>query len=148
MTLVAGLALYTGQRDLARRTLEGSRARIGRQIEPDGRQPRELERTRAWDYSAFNLRAFFDLAVLGERVGVDLWNHRTADGRSLRKALDFMEPFAVREVKWPYPEIREFRPAEIHPLLRRAAVAWKMPKYREVASTIGGGSPRLDLIVP
>lgn len=69
---VAGLALYTGQRDLARRTIEGGRARIATQIEPDGRQPRELERTRPWDYSAFNLEAFFRLATLGERLGVDL----------------------------------------------------------------------------
>ena len=62
---VAGLALYTGQVDVARRTLEGARARIATQIEPDGRQPRELERTRSWHYSEFNLAAFMDLATLG-----------------------------------------------------------------------------------
>ena len=62
---VAGLALYTGQVDVARRTLEGARARIAAQIEPDGRQPRELERTRSWHYSEFNLAAFMDLATLG-----------------------------------------------------------------------------------
>ena len=145
---LASLALHTGQTDLARRTLEGSRERIGRQLRADGGQPRELERTRSWDYSAFNLTAFFHLAKLGERVGVDLWTHRTADGKSLRQALDFMIPFATGERRWPDPQITEWRPSAIHPLLRRAAVAWQEPRYRELAARIGGGDARLDLVVP
>jgi hypothetical protein len=145
---VASLALYTGQQDVARRTLEGSRSRIARQIEPDGRQPRELERTRSWDYSEFNLTAFFNLATLGERVGVDLWGYRKADGRSLRQALDFMVAYATGERKWPDPQITDFRPGAIHRVLRRAAVAWKAPTYRALAEKIGGGSARLVLVVP
>jgi alginate lyase len=144
---VAGLALFTDEDDLARRTLEGARNRIARQIEPDGRQPREQERTRSWDYSIFNLRAFFDLATLGERIGVDLWNYQTSDGRSLRKALDYLVPFAAGERTWPEAQITPFRPGELHPLLRRAAVAWKEPKYRELAMKIGGSSARVDLTV-
>jgi hypothetical protein len=145
---IASLALYTGQPDLARRTLERSRERIGRQIEPDGRQPRELERTRSWDYSIMNLTGFFELGRLGDRVGVDLWNHRTRDGRSLRQAMDFFVPFATGERKWPYDQITEFRAQAIHSLLRRAAVAWNEPKYRALAMKLGGGGPRLDLAIP
>jgi hypothetical protein len=144
---VAALAFYTGQRDLARRTLEGARTRIARQIEPDGRQPRELERTRSWDYSIFNLRAFFDLATLSERANLDLWNYQTADGRSLREALDYLAPFASGERKWTNAQITPFRPSELHALLRRGAVAWKEPKYRELALKVGGGNPRIDLTV-
>jgi hypothetical protein len=145
---VASLALYTGQHDLARRTLEHSRERIARQFQPDGSQPRELERTRSWDYSAFNLTAFFHLATLGERLGVDLWTYRAPDGRSLRQGLAFMIPFALGERKWPEAQITEWRPGAIHPLLRRAAVVWKEPRYREIAEQIGGGSARLNLTVP
>jgi len=145
---VAGLAFYAGQQDVARRTLEGSRQRIARQIEPDGRQPRELERTRSWSYSEFNLTAFFSLATLGERAGVDLWSYRTADGRSIRQALDFLVPYAAGDRKWTYPQITAFEPRAIHRLLRRAAVAWKEPEYRALAGKLGGGSPRLDLVVP
>jgi hypothetical protein len=142
---VASLALYTQQRDVARRTLEISRGRIGTQIEPDGRQPRELERTRAWDYSIMNLTGFFRLAILGERVGVDLWNHQTPDGRGLRRALDFMTPYAAGERPWTYQQIGGFRPQALHDLLRRASIAWKEPAYRALAVRIGGGSSRLDL---
>ncbi len=145
---VAALALYTGQRDLARRTLEGSRLRIAKQIEPDGRQPRELARTRAFDYSAMNLSGFFALAALGERVDVDLWNHRTPDGRSLRQALDFLVPFAAGDKPWTYKQITPLRPQALHGLLRRAAVAWTEPRYGTLAATIGGATPRLDLTLP
>ncbi len=138
----ASLALYTGQPDAARRVLEGSERRIAAQIQPDGRMLRELERTRAFDYSLFNLEAFFHLADLGSRVGVDLWHYRTADGRSLRQALDFLVPFAAGEKKWTYDQITEWRPAAISPLLRKAAVAWSEPRYRELAAAIGGASPR------
>jgi hypothetical protein len=145
---VAALSLYTGQRDTATRTIERARERIARQIEPDGRQPRELERTRSWDYSEFNVRAFLDLAVLGDRVGVDLWGYRTADGRSIRQAIDFLVPFAAGERKWTYDQITAFSPGTIHEVLRRAAVGWKEPKYRALAEKIGGGRPRLLLLVP
>jgi len=144
---VASLALFTDQRELARRTLEGSQRRIARQIEPDGKQPRELERTLPWHYSIFNLTAFFELATLGDRVGVDVWNYRSPDGRSLRGALDFLVPFAEGQKRWPYPEISGFQPAAIHALLRRAAVAWKAPAYRALAITLGGAAPKLELTV-
>jgi len=145
---VASLALYTGQRDLARKTLEGSRARIDRQFEPDGRQPRELERTRSFDYSEFNLTAFFNLAVLGERVDVDLWNYRSADGRGLRRALDFLVPYAAGEKKWDFDQITPFSGSTIANILRRGAAAWNDPKYRELAEKLGGGSTRVRLLYP
>ena len=140
---VAALALYTGERDLARKTLEGSRARIDRHFQPDGRQPRELERTRSFDYSEFNLTAFFDLAVLGERVGVDLWHYRSADGRSLRGGLDFLVPYAAGEKKWDFDQITPFRGSTISNILRRGAVAWREPKYRALADKLGGASTRV-----
>jgi hypothetical protein len=145
---VVSMALYIGQTDLARRTLEGSRNRIGTQIQPDGLQPRENDRTRGYDYSLFNLEAFFRLASLGDRLGVDLWNHRTADGRSLRQALDYLVPYATGEKKWTGEQITEWRPQAIHPLLRRAAVGWKEPRYRELATKIGGGGARMELTLP
>ena len=145
---VTALALYTRQPELARRTLERSRDRIARHIEPDGRQPREIERTRGWDYSIFNLTAFFHLATLGDRVGVDLWRYRTSDGRSLRQALDYLVPFAAGEREWPARQITPFRPAAMHWLLRRAAGAWKEPRYAELATKLAAGNARTDLTVP
>src|SRR5688572_10268456 len=92
---IVALALYTGQTEIARKVLEDAKADIADEFEPDGRQPRELERTRSWDYSIFNLTAFIHLAELGERVGVDLWNYRTADGLSLEKVIEYLLPLAT-----------------------------------------------------
>lgn len=49
---IASAALFSGREDVARRVLADDRIRLVRdQIEPDGKQPAELERNRAWHYS-------------------------------------------------------------------------------------------------
>src|SRR5437763_9381005 len=98
---VVSFALFLRQRDLAVRVLQQARQkRIATPIEPDGRKPLELARTKAWGYSNGNLDGLMLLATLGERVGVDLWNFQTPDGRSIRKALDFLTPIVLGERKW------------------------------------------------
>jgi hypothetical protein len=135
---LVALLLYTGRRDEARAVVEdSSKRRLASQIEPDGRQPRELQRTRAWSYSVMNLGGWFTLARLAADAGADLWHHRTADGRSLRAALDYLVPFADQSVKWPYPQITPFDTAEFVGLLRDAAVAWKEGRYAALAERLG-----------
>src|SRR5205085_4952395 len=104
-------ALFLGKKDLAVNILQTARQkRIARQVEPDGKEPLELVRTRAWSYSVGNLDGLITLAELGERVGVDLWNYQTADGRSIRRALEYLYPFTVGEQKWPYKQLGEWQP--------------------------------------
>jgi beta-glucosidase len=145
---IVALALYTGQPEIARSVVEDAKRDVADEFEPDGRQPRELARTRSWDYSIFDLTAFLHLAALGEQVGVDLWNYSTPDGRSLRQGLEYLIPFAAGERRWPHKQITEFRPQAFHAVLRRAAVGWNEPRYRELARQIGGGTPTLELTLP
>ena len=134
---VASLALFAGKQDIARNILQSAgEKRIAVQIEPDGRQPLELERTKALGYSTMNLAGLFELGLLGENVGVDLWSFRTADGRSIRKGLDYLLPFLTGDQKWPYQQIVEFKTAEISPLLTVAAVKYKDRRYQDVALKI------------
>src|SRR6185295_14353949 len=107
-----------------------------------------LARTRAWDYSIFNLSAFLALATLGDHLGVDLWNYRTDDRSSLRTGIDFLLPFATGKKRFPYKQITRFDPSLLQPVLRRAAVGLKNPAYRELAQQMGGTTARLDLTLP
>jgi hypothetical protein len=130
---VAAFGLFVGEEESARKLLEVCKTkRIGRQIEPDGRQPLELKRTRSFDYSLVNLRALFALATLGDRLGVDLWRFQTSDGRGIRKALDWLIPYASGARKWPNQQITPLRRGAIAPLLRRAAIAYKEDRYERL----------------
>jgi hypothetical protein len=136
---VASFALYLGKTSLATEVLRAAREkRIAVQIEPDGRQPLELARTRAWSYSVGNLEGLMQLARLGEDVGVDLWNYQTKDGRSIKQALDYLLPFAVENKKWTYQQLGEWPPEMLFPLLRRAAIKIKDNRYKESITKIPG----------
>ena len=146
---VVSLALATGQVELARETLQFSRKRrIGRQIDPDGRQPEELQRTRSWHYSTFNLEAFVALAGLGDRAGVDLWRYQTPDGRSIRKAVDWLIPFALGDKPWATPDIGGFKPEALGPIVRAAAARLQDPQLAAAASRLSANqADRLWLFV-
>jgi hypothetical protein len=133
----ASFALFLGKRELAISILERVREnRIAKQIEPDGRQPLELARTRAWSYSVGNLDGLMLLARLGESVGVDLWNYNSADGRSIRRALDYLLPFAVGDRAWSHQQLGEWPPQMLFPLIRRAALKYKDPNLQAALARI------------
>jgi len=71
----------------------------------------------------------FRLATMGQQVGIDLWHYESADGRSLRKALDYLAPYAGREEQWPHEQIIESSPTELYALLRRGSIAYNDDRY-------------------
>jgi hypothetical protein len=139
----ASFALFIGKENLASNILRAAaQKRIAVQIEPDGRQPLELARTRAWGYSVANLGGLMQLATLAEHCGIDLWDFQTEDGRGIRKAVDFLLPFALRMKKWPYQQLGGWSPGGFYPILRRAAEKYPEGPYRALLAKIP--SPPLD----
>ncbi|MEO7456534.1 MAG: alginate lyase family protein [Gemmatimonadaceae bacterium] len=102
---VVALALFVGDTDAVRRTIDGSKRRIERQIKDDGTQPQELERTRPLHYSVFNLDAFTMLAEMARHINVDLWRFSAESGGSLAKALAYVAPYANPAMPFPKEEI-------------------------------------------
>jgi len=148
---VASFALFVGKKELATQVLERAKQkRIAAQIEPDGRQPLELARTKSWSYSVGNLDGLMLLAVLGERVGVDLWSYHAADGRSIRQALNYLVPFALGERKWPYKQLGAWPPQMLFPLMRRAAARFQDEQLRLALAKLPdvGLADRSRLLVP
>jgi hypothetical protein len=140
---LVALFLHTGQKAEAVRVLEStSKKRIASQIEPDGRQPEELARTRSWSYSVMNLGGWFTVAALAREAGVDLWNFKTNDGRSIRAALDYLVPFAAGDAPWPHKQVTPMASDELVPLLRQAADVWAVQAYAALADRLSAARPR------
>jgi len=146
---IVSFALFLRKQDLAKSVVETAKLkRIAAQVEPDGRQPLELVRTRAWSYSNGNLDGLMLLARLAENVGVDLWSYETKDGRSIRRAFDYLYPYAVGEQKWNHQQLGEWAPQTFFPLMRRGALHFHDPKFRMMMTKVpkAGASDRERLV--
>jgi hypothetical protein len=119
------LLLYLGKDREAQEVCKRARQkRIARQIEPDGRQPLEEARADGFSYSVFNLNALTLLATLARRVDVDLWHYRTADGRSIRQALDYLAAYTDPEKPWPHHQLNALKRSSLLPTLVRAVAVY------------------------
>jgi len=87
------------------------------------------------------------LAQLGKPLGVDLWSFKTSDGRSIRKALDFLVPFAAGQKKWEYQQITGFTAAELSSPLLRAAANYHEPRYEELADKLESSNDGVDVLL-
>ncbi len=106
---LADFAIFTGNNTLATRVINDFTVpRIDQQFTTDGLQPLELVRTRSWDYSTMNLGAWVKLAIIAEKLGIDLWHNQTVDGKGIKVAITWLMPYAVKQKKWTYPEIGKF----------------------------------------
>jgi hypothetical protein len=109
-------ALFVGKNDIALKYLNDFPIRrLFAQIEPDGKQPAELARTKALHYSVFNLLHILDLCFIANTMNVDLFNMKAEDDRSISKALGYLTQFAGKsKSKFPYNQINDWDGAQIN----------------------------------
>jgi hypothetical protein len=101
---VAAFGSLTGDREV----LDMCRVRfktilLPQQMAPDGSFPLELERTKPYGYSLFNLDAMAATAQILSTRADDLWAFELPDGRGMRRALAFMAPFIEDKARWRHP---------------------------------------------
>jgi len=70
------------------------------QLEKDGSFPLELKRTKPYGYSIFNLDAMATLCQILSDSKDDLWNFKLEDGRTMKKAIEFLYPFIENKSLW------------------------------------------------
>ena len=119
----AAYALFTGDRAQARDIVAGVRERIGNQIQADGSQPIELQRTRSLHYSNFNVEALSRVAEMGRHVDVDLWHYQAPGGGSIARAVDRIAPYVTDQAAWPGQQLDEVEPSLLLLTMRRTAAA-------------------------
>lgn len=102
--------LFSGNKKEAEKVIrEFPERRLFAQIEPDGRQPRELRRTLAFGYSGYNIRHMVEMFLIAKKEGIAIWKEESPDKRSFYKAIDFLIPYLGKDVStWPYKQINNW----------------------------------------
>ena len=129
---VAVFSEFTGnQEDLDKCRRRFKEVFLPSQMNPDGSFPHELARTKPYGYSIFQLDNMVTLAQVLSTTNDDLWTFTLADGRSLRKAVEYMYPYLDDKSKWPKkPDVQAWDgwPAR-QPSLLFAGLAYNEQKY-------------------
>ena len=137
---VAAFASLTGdtsQLEMCRRRFKD--VLVPQQIAADGSFPLEIERTKPYGYSLFNLDA---MATTCEILGGDAWTFELADGRGMRRAVAFMAPYIRNRAAWPHgKDVQYFDEWPMrHPSLLFAGVAFHRTDYLELWQTLKADS--------
>ncbi len=74
------------------------------QMAGDGSFPLELNRTKPYGYSLFNLDAMATICHMLSDENENLWNYETSDKRSVKKGIEFLYPYVKDKNQWPYPK--------------------------------------------
>jgi len=100
---VAAFARTAGRDDLVAESRERFKRLVADQMAADGSFPQETRRTKPFGYSLFNLEALAAIAQLLTTPADDLFRFTLADGRGLRRGMEYMAPFMRSRKGWPYP---------------------------------------------
>ena len=134
----SSIALFLNRTEIARDILKNNVDKlIAAKIRPDGSQPFELQRRTSLDYHIFNLLGFFNLAKIGDNIGIDLWNYETPKGSGLQKALDYLLPYALGKETWPHKQIKPIYTDRLLDLLCQATIHYEENEsYKQAYSSI------------
>ncbi|MBN1987319.1 MAG: alginate lyase family protein [Prolixibacteraceae bacterium] len=110
------------------------------QMAADGSFPLELERTKPYGYSLFNLDAFMTCAEILSDKNHNMYVFTTPDGKNLEKAAGFLFPYVKDKSTWPYPpDVMYWEEWPVrHPFLLFAGRAYNQPEYIELWKTLEG----------
>lgn len=102
---VAQFAKYTGNKELT----DFCRNRyqtvlLPGQMDADGSFPLELNRTKPYGYSLFNLDAMATICHILSDDTHNLWQYTTADGRNMQKGVAWLFPYIKDKSAWPFEE--------------------------------------------
>jgi hypothetical protein len=135
---VLSMALFTGNKIMAKEIITRATGRLDTQMNKDGLFPLELERTTSLHYSTFILNAFNIIAQLAAETDIDFWHLKTASGKSLQMGLDALLPYISKEKPWTGQQIKAFHYGDAFALLIRGAAKLNCSTCNESLQKIAG----------
>lgn len=101
------------------------------QMATDGSFPLELKRTKPYGYALFNLDAMATNCLILSDQEEDLWAYGSEDGKSIKKGLDYMQPYIADKSSWPLePDVMYWEEWPVaHPAFLFGAMRFNDQKY-------------------
>ena len=130
---VASLALYLGDNALAINMVKLAQKNLEQMLNNEGGQIHELARTKSFSYSCFNLQALTNIAVLGDKVGMDMWQYESENKKSLSLALNYLTPVIDGE-KWNHNTLNTIDLTRLVPIISIVSNKYNTPEYKELLS--------------
>lgn len=132
---VASLAYYLGKTDLVKSTIELAQKSLDQMLDEKGRQTHELARSRSFFYSCFNLQALTNIAVIGDKIGIDMWHYKSENKKSLTLAIDYLTP-VINGQTWHHNTLKAIDYTGLIPILSIASKNENYEDYKDILTTI------------
>lgn len=111
--------------------------RMSVQIMEDGSLPAELARTNSLSYSTYAIDAMLAADRICRNAGFSIVEQVTENGRSIAKAIEFVEPYYERPEIWEYQQISPFAPTRAAAVLLEAGELMGRNEWVDTARKIG-----------
>lgn len=98
---VSALSWYLDDTSTLKSAHKKTKKLIQKQFDENGAQHHELDRTRPYFYSNFNLQALTSIAIVDEKAGLPLWSYPSLQDSTLSKGVEFLIPAALGQ-PWKY----------------------------------------------
>ena len=134
--ILASGAAYAGDEATVREVLAAvGPVRLDGQIAPDGSTPEETRRAESAMYTLWNLKGLSDLALMGSKYGIDLWNYPDAGNAKLKKAGEFLLPYAMGTAQWAFGQQQMHRKGPLG-YFRAIAPRYNDPRFEEAIAVM------------
>jgi len=144
------LSMYVDDTLQATRHVRNYMNRIPKQFATDGMQPFEMHAVNNLMYSVYNLGVAANIANLGEKLGLDVWDVRGSGGGGMRRTTDFLLPYmngTKTWTYWPSTEVFPKSPTTYYGLLRQISLGFCDLGFSQAADDLSTNGQYSELSV-
>lgn len=131
---VAAFAKFTGNKQVMNFCRQRYKeVLLPNQMADNGSFSKELQRTKPYGYSIFNLDAMVMICQLLSTPEDDLWNYTTSKGQSIKKGIEYLYPYIADKKLWTLkPDVMYWNDWPVaQPFLLFGGVAYKNKNWIE-----------------